>query len=274
MDGFFTALGQYPFLQNALIAGLLAAVACGLAGTFVVLKKISFVTGGISHAVLGGVGVAVFLGYSPFAGALVCALLFTVVLGLVNKRARQHEDTLIGALWAVGMSVGILFLYLTPGHQADLMGYLFGSILMVPRESLYRLAALDAVVLVTVFVFFRQFIAISFDEEHARVRGLPRTALYIILLGVVALTVVVLMQAVGLILVIALLTLPAATAALFSRSPAAIVGWATLIGVFSTFAGIFGSFTLDIPAGPAMVLTAGAFYLAGLVLRAVSGRSA
>ena len=190
-----------------------------------------------------------------------------IVLGVVNKRARQHEDTLIGALWAIGMSVGILFLYLTPGHQADLMSYLFGSILMVPRGSLYRLAALDAAVLITVFIFFRQFIALSFDEEHARVRGLPRTMLYIVLLGVVALTVVVLMQVVGLILVIALLTLPAATAALFSRSPAAIIGWATLIGAVSTFAGIYGSFTLDIPAGPAMVLVAGALYLAGLLLR-------
>ena len=272
--GFITAVQQHQFLQNALAAGLLAAVACGLAGTFVVLRKISFVAGGISHAVLGGVGVAVFLGFSPFAGALSCALLFTLLLGLVNTRSGRHEDILIGALWAVGMSTGILCIHLTPGHQADLMAYLFGSILMVPRDTLWRLAALDAAVLAVVFVLFRQFIAASFDEEHARVRGLPRTALYSALLGVVSLTVVVLMQAVGLILVIALLTLPAATAALFCRSPVAIIGAATLIGIAATVTGIHASYMFDLPAGPAMVLTVGALYFAGLALRPLIGRRA
>jgi zinc transport system permease protein len=258
---FLDALARHAFLQNALLAGWLASLGCGVVGTFVVVKRIGFLAGGISHAVLGGMGAAYFLGAHPLAGALPTAVLSALLVGWVTLRRREHEDTLIGALWAVGMAIGVLFISQTPGYNVDLMSYLFGNILMVPRGALYAMVAFNAFILGTVALLYKQLLAVTFDEESARLRGVRVEAVYLLLLTLVAVSVVLLIQVVGLILVIALLTLPAAIARQYAGSLPRIMAGAVGLGVLFTAGGLALSYRPDLPAGATIVLLAGATYL-------------
>jgi zinc transport system permease protein len=262
MDEFLAALAQHQFLQTAVLAALLASVGCGVMGTYVVVKRIAFLAGGIAHSVLGGMGAAVYYGYDPLAGALAAAVAAALLIGWVRLQWQAQEDTLIGALWAIGMAVGILFIARTPGYQADLMSYLFGNILLVPRQSLWFMAALDAVLLLIVAAYHRQFLAVVFDEEFARLRGVPVAFFYLLLLVLVAVTVVLLIQVVGLILVLALLTLPAAVAGHYVHSLGRMMLLATLIGAAVSVSGLALSYGPDWPAGPSIILLAGAVYVA------------
>ena len=187
MSTFLEVVTTQPFMQNALMGGVLASVACGAIGSYVVVKRIGYLAGGIAHAVLGGMGIAYYLGRSPIEGALVSALVFAFILGWVSLRMHQQEDTIIGALWAGGMAVGILFISQTPGYNVDLMSFLFGNILMIAPEDLYWIAGLDTLILVIVFLFYKQFIAVSFDEEFARLRGIPVERFYLLFLSLVIL---------------------------------------------------------------------------------------
>jgi zinc transport system permease protein len=265
MWDFFEALARHSFLQNAVIAGILASIGCGIVGTYVVVKRIGFMAGGIAHAVLGGMGAAYFFGLNPVAGALAAAILAALLIGWISLRWHQHEDTLIGALWAVGMAVGVIFISRTPGYTADLMSYLFGNILMVPREDLIFMAAMDAAIVLIVALFYKQFLAIAFDEEYTRLQGVPVDALYLLLLCMVAVTVVLLIQVVGLILVIALLVLPAAIASQHVDSLGRMMVLATLLGVFFTGGGMALSYGPDLPAGATIILLAGGVYLMSTV---------
>ncbi|NEX21419.1 metal ABC transporter permease [Thiorhodococcus mannitoliphagus] len=266
MSGFFAALGEYGFLQSALLAGLLASIGCGVIGTFVVVKRITFMAGGIAHSVLGGMGAALYFGFDPFAGALIAAIVSALLIGTVRLAWKTQEDTLIGALWAIGMAIGVLFIAKTPGYASDLMSFLFGNILLVPTEELWLMAGLDLVLIVTVVLFYRQFLAISFDEELARLRGVPVTFFYLLLLCLVAITVVLLIQVVGLILVIALLTLPASIAGHYVQSLGGMMLIATLLGACFTSCGLALSFGPDLPAGPTMILLAGGVYVVSAFL--------
>lgn len=261
MIEFLSALTEQTFLRQALLAGLLAALGCGLIGPFVVVKRITFLAGGIAHSVLGGMGAAVYFGINPLVGALLAAVLAALLIGWVRLNWRTGEDTTIGALWAIGMAVGILFISRTPGYSSDLMSFLFGSILLVPPRELWFMAGLDLVLFVIVGFFYRQFVAIAFDEEFARLRGVPVNFFYLLLLVLVAVTVVVMIQVVGLILVIALLTLPAAVAGQWTRSLAAMMLGATLLGAGLTSGGLALSYGPNLPAGPTMILLAGLVYL-------------
>jgi zinc transport system permease protein len=262
MSEFFQALTQHAFLQTALVAGLLAALGCGVVGTFVVVKRIAFLAGGIAHSVLGGMGAALYFGFDPLAGALAAALMSALLIGWVRLHWRAQEDTLIGALWAIGMAVGILFIAKTPGYSGDLMSYLFGNILLVPERDIWVMAGLDALLVAIVLTFYRQFLAVAFDEELARLRGVPVATFYLLLLCLVAVTVVLLIQVVGLILVIALLTLPAAIAGHWVHTLGRIMLLATGLGAVFTSAGLALSYSPDLPAGPTMILLAGATYVA------------
>ncbi|MBT5469520.1 MAG: cation diffusion facilitator family transporter [Nitrospina sp.] len=273
MSSFLEAVSTQPFMQNAIVGGILASVACGAVGSYVVVKRIGYLAGGIAHAVLGGMGIAYYLGRSPIEGALVSALVFAFILGWVSLRMKQQEDTIIGALWAGGMAVGILFISQTPGYNVDLMSFLFGNILMIASEDLYWIAGLDIFILLIVFLFYKQFISVSFDEEFARLRGIPVERFYLLFLSLVALTVVILIQIVGLILVIALLTLPAAIAGLYVRSLSLMMLLATLFGMVFTTGGLALSYQPDLPPGPTIILLAGAFYLLSLVLNLVKKKN-
>lgn len=266
MIEFLAALTQHSFLQSALLAGLLASIGCGVVGAYVVVKRIAFIAGGIAHSVLGGMGAAAYYGWDPLLGALGAAVVAALLIGWVRLGWRTQEDTLIGALWAIGMAVGILFISRTPGYQTDLMSYLFGNILLVPPGSLWFMAGLDVVLLALVAAYHRQFLAVVFDEEFARLRGVPVTFFYLLLLVMVAVTVVLLIQVVGLILVLALLTLPAAVAGQYVRSVGRMMVVATLLGGVVSAAGLALSYGPDLPAGATIILLAGAIYLLSTLL--------
>jgi zinc transport system permease protein len=272
MNTFVEALASHAFMQNALIGGILASIACGVMGAYVVVKRIGFLAGGIAHAVLGGMGIAYFFGASPIGGALVAAVVAALLIGWVSLRWRQNEDTIIAALWAIGMAIGVLFISQTPGYNVDLMSYLFGNILMASRQDLYLMAGLDAVILLIVLLFYKQFLALSFDEEFARLRGVNVDFFYLLLLVMVALTVVILIQVVGLILVIALLTLPAAIAVLYRHSLSAIMMLATVLGIIFTTGGLALSYAPDLPAGATIILLTGVTYLLSLVTKGLVTR--
>lgn len=267
MGEFIGAFLRYNFIQNAVAAGVLASLASGIVGTYVVVKRITFISGGIAHAVLGGMGLAYYLGADPLQGAVAAAIFSAVLLGFVNLKAKQHEDTIIGALWAVGMAVGIIFMSLTPGYNVDLMSFLFGNILMVTDPVLRILVILDVAILAVVAVFYRQFMLIVFDEEQAHLRGLPVELLYILLLCLIALTVVILIKIVGLILVIALLTLPAAVAGLFTSRLDRMMILASALSLGFTLTGLIISYNLDLPSGAVIVIIAGLGYLAALAFK-------
>lgn len=264
VNGFFAALAQYPFLQHALAAILLANLGCGIVGSYVVVKRIGFLAGGIAHAVLGGVGAALFFGFDVTAGALLAAVASALLIGWVSLRWREREDTLIGALWTVGMAVGILFISATPGYGTDLMSYLFGNILMVSRDDLWLMAILDLVLIGVVVGFYDALLAVTFDEEFARVRGLPVTFLYLLLLCLVAVTVVLLIRVVGLILVIALLTLPAATAGQYVHTLGRMMAVASGLGLLVSGGGLAVSYHYDLSTGAVIILVAALTYLASL----------
>ncbi len=274
MTEFLQALSQHAFLQHALAAGLLASVGCGVVGTYVVVKRIAFLAGGIAHAVLGGMGVAYYLGADPLWGALAAALVTAFLVGWVSLRWRQHEDTLVGALWAVGMAVGVLFLSRAPGYGPDLMSYLFGNILMVTREDLYLMAAIDGGILLVVGVLYKPFLAVCFDDEHALLRGVRVELVYLLLLALVAVTVVLLIRVVGLILVIALLTLPAAIAAQYVGSIGRMMLLATALGATFTSGGLALSYGADLPSGSVIIVLAGLAYLASTLGREAVRRRA
>jgi len=263
---------EHAFLQYAVLTGLLASIACGVVGTYVVTRRITAIAGGIAHCVLGGMGAARYLqvvhGVSwahPLFGAVFAALLAALVIGLVSLRARQREDTVIGAVWALGMAVGIIFITRTPGYNQDLMSYLFGNILMVSARDLWLVAALDVVVVGAALVFYNQLQAVCFDEEFARLRGLNADFYYFLLLGLTALTVVLLTTVVGIIMVIALLTLPVAVAGHFTRTLGRMMVLSAAFSALFTVAGIGLSYEPDLPAGATIIIFAGAVYLAVMV---------
>ncbi|NLG51395.1 MAG: metal ABC transporter permease [Chloroflexi bacterium] len=263
---------QFGFMRNALMAGVLVSVACGIIGTLIVINRIVFISGGIAHAAYGGVGLGYFLGFSPVLGAVLFSLLSALGMGAVQRRTRQRVDTIIGVMWAIGMAIGIILIDLTPGYKADLMSYLFGSILAVPTGDLALMLALDVVILAVVALFYKELLAVSFDETFASVENVPVDAIYLMLMCMVALTVVMVMRVVGLILVIALLTMPAAISGQLVKNLRKMMVLAMLLGVLFTWAGLWLSYFLDITSGAAIILVSGLAYLATLAVKWVLRR--
>ena len=245
---------QYEFMRNALIAGLLASVSCGIIGAFVVVKKMVSISGAISHASFGGIGLGYFLRVSPILGGLFFSILSALGMGLVSRRTRLSEDTAIGIMWAVGMAAGIIFIGLTPGYAPDLFSYLFGSILTVPLLDIIMMLVLDIFIIIVISLLYKEFFAISFDEEFATVMGVPTEALYLTLLCLVALTIVILIRIVGVILVIALLTIPAAAARQFTYNLKLMMVLSIVFGALFTFAGLLLSYYLDLASGATTIM--------------------
>jgi zinc transport system permease protein len=270
---FLADLQRHTFLQYALLTGVLASISCGIIGTYVVTRRITYIAGSVAHSVLGGLGAArycqVVYGWNwlhPFYGAVTAALLAALIIGIVSIRAKQREDTVIGAIWAIGMAIGILFIFRTPGYNEDLMSYLFGNILMVTREDLWILAALDALVVTVGLLFYNPLLAVCFDEEFARLRGIKVEWYYLMLLCLTALTVVLLTTVVGIVMVIALLTLPAAAAGQWSRRLWHMMVLSAGFTVLFTSAGLAASYGPNLPAGATTIVIAGAFYLLTVIV--------
>ena len=248
---------QYEFMRNALLAGLLAAVACGIVGVYVVVKKIVFISGGIAHASFGGIGLGYFLGINPIIGALFFALASGLAIGGVTRKTRLPEDTAIGILWAMGMALGVIFIALTPGYAPDLMSYLFGNILTVPFSDILLMLVLDVVIIGIVVALYKEYLILSFDEEYGTAIGMPVEKLYLLMLAMISLTVVVLIRVVGMILVIALLTFPAAMARQFTYNMKMMMLLSVLFGFLFTFAGLWLSYVLRLPSGATIILLGG-----------------
>lgn len=259
------------FLRYSLVAGVLASLAFGIIGTYVVARKISYIAGAIAHSVLGGIGAGLYLHhqagwewFNPMVGALAAAILSAIIIGLVSIYACQREDTVIGAIWAVGMATGLLFLAKTPGY-VDPMSYLFGNILMLKATDLWLVVGLDVMVVTLGMFFYNKFLAVCFDDEFLLLRGVKADVYYIILLCMTALTVVLMVSIVGIVLVIALLTLPAAIAGFFTRRLWQMMLLAIILGMIFTSLGIGVSYSLDLPSGPTIIVIAGIAYLLGAV---------
>ena len=268
MSGFLSALGEFAFLRHALLAGVLASVACGVVGTYVVTRRITVIAGSLAHMVLGGMGAAYWARevhgltwLHPLHGAIAAALLGAVIIGTARARGDDREDTVISALWAVGMAVGILFLFRTPGYKADLMTYLFGNIVMVDATALKVLVGVDVLVLGVTALLYRPLLAVCFDEEFARLRGL-RVGLYnTLLLCLAALTIVTLIYVVGVVLVIALVTLPVSVAGLAARRLWQMMIGAAALSALLTTAGLALSYDAELPVGATTILLTAAVYL-------------
>ena len=252
---------QFDFMRNALLAGVLVSVACGIIGTLVVVNRIVFISGGIAHAAYGGIGLGYFFGFNPFLGAIAFASVISLAMGWIERKTRQRADTIIGVMWAIGMALGIILIDLTEGYKADLENYLFGSILAVPQQDLIIMLLLDLIICIMVALFYKELLAISFDPVYAVTRNVPVDALYLMLVGAIALTVVMVMRVVGLIMVIALLTIPATISGQWVKEMKQMMALASFLGMSFTTAGLWLSYWLNLTSGATIILVAGATYL-------------
>ncbi|MEN6465804.1 MAG: metal ABC transporter permease [Syntrophaceae bacterium] len=261
---------SYEFIQNAIAAGILASIACGLIGPFVVSKRMVFISDGLSHTAFGGLGIAYWAGFNPLYGAIGFVLLTAVIIGLFEEKSLYRNDLLIGILWSVGMAIGIIFIYLTPGFTPDLMSFLFGNILTVPRFNIIIISVLVCLVLLFITVYFKGFVSITLDEEFSRARGLPVRALNVGLLLLVAVSIVALIQVVGIVLIIALLTIPVAIANELSIRFKTIMLISVLIGALICLGGLAVSYFVELPSGAVIILIGGGLLGAVKFLKAAA----
>ena len=275
MISFFEALRINPLLLSAVIAGLAASVVSGIIGSYVVVKRIGFISGSISHSVLSGIGFCLWLErakgitwMSPLYGALVAAILSALIIGWIHLYYRQREDSVIAALWALGMAIGVLFISQTPGFNVELTNFLVGNILWVTPMDLYILFGLDIFILVTVFCLHKRFLAICFDEEQAQLQGVPVNFLYLLLLVLAAVSIVLLIQVVGILLVMAMLTIPAAIANLFTARLSRIMMLAVALSCLFCLLGMAVAYHFDWPGGATIALITGIAYVLGLFIQA------
>ncbi|TVR52187.1 MAG: metal ABC transporter permease [Spirochaetaceae bacterium] len=281
MGEFFAAIvsPNVPFIRYALIAGILAAPAFGVVGSYVVVNRISYLAGAIAHSVLAGIGLSLFLRsrfgpswFTPFWGAFAAAMVSALLVALATKSGRQRADSAISIVWALGTAIGVIFLTRTSGF-VDPMAYLFGNILLLSAADLVGIVVLDIVVLAVALLFYPQLFALSFDQEFAEVRGMPTQAHLTILLLLTGATVVLLVSTVGIVLVITLLTLPAATAGFFARSLKRLMIVASILSAFFAVAGIGVSYAYDLPSGAGIVLFTVTGYIVAFVITKITAKN-
>ncbi|GHV67273.1 zinc ABC transporter permease [Bacteroidia bacterium] len=258
---------EYDFFQNALLCTLLTGISCGLTGMYIVAKRMVFISGGITHASFGGLGIAFFLGISPMFGATVFAVLSALVFLFMSKDKKIREDSLIGIIWSAGMAIGILFIYLTPGYAPDLMSYLFGNILTVTSEQILLSAVLCAVIVLFFALFHRPLFYIAFDRDYSRTHRINGTVLDVCITIIIALCIVVCMKLAGAILVISYMTIPQTIAGLFYKNFRQLLLASTVISCTSSVIGLFLSAWLDTPAGASIVICSLLLFIPILTLR-------
>jgi len=248
-------LFQYNFFLKALLAAIFASVSCGIIGSDIVSRRIVFISGGITHASFGGIGLAFFLGFNPLLGAALFAIFSALGIQFFTKVAEIREDSSIAIWWSMGMALGIIFVSLTPGYTPNLMSYLFGNILTVTTLELWWMSVLNIVIIAFFALFFNKILYIAFDEEFARASGLPVALYNYLIMILIALTVVLNIRVVGIILILSLLTIPQATANLYTNDFKKLLIFSTLFALFGTISGLFISYFLDIPSGAAIIFT-------------------
>ena len=257
---------QFDFMRNALAAGLLASLICGIMGTLVVVNRIVFLSGGIAHASYGGIGLAFFFGWPYLAGTIGFAVVAGLLMAVISLNAGHRSDTVIGVIWAIGMAFGIVLLDLTPGYTVDLMSYLFGSILTVPVSDLWVMGSLTLLSALLIFLFYNDIQALSYDKEFALIRGVPVRTIYYTLIVLLAVAIVMIIQVVGLILIIALLTIPPYIMEKYAKSLSRMMVGASLLGALFTIVGLYLSYTFNLTSGASIILVAGSgFFVAQLL---------
>jgi zinc transport system permease protein len=264
---------QFEFMRNALVAGVLVSIICGILGTLVVVNRIVFISGGIAHAAYGGIGLALYLGFSPSVGAVLFSVAVSIIMGLASLKSKERADTVIGVMWAIGMALGIIFTELTPGYNVDLMSYLFGSILSVPKGDIWYMLCIVFLVFGVSFFFYKEFVALSYDEEFSFVVGIPVKILYLGLLVLISLSVIGIIRVVGLILVIALLTIPPYIAEKYTFSLSKMMVLSSLLGILFTLVGLYISYHFNLASGATIIMVAGVAFFLSLAVDAIAGRS-
>ena len=260
MFSFFQDLLEFRFLQYSLLTAVLCSVSCGVIGSFAVVRRSTYIAGAIAHSVMGGLGFARYMktvaGWewmTPAVGAFLAAMLSSAIITYSTLRNKERIDTVLSAIWAIGMALGITFLVATPGYSEDLMSYLFGDILMVSRYDLFAMFGLDVLIVLIVMFTYDRLLAVSFNPQLALLKGLNVAfyeALFIFLTG---LTVVLLVRIVGIILVIALVTLPSATAGRLTQKLSHMIWYAIGFSLLYTIGGLVISYSPGLPAGPTMI---------------------
>lgn len=274
MTEFIEAVQTVPLIRYALLAGIVSSLTFGVVGSFVVTRRIGYIAAAIAHSILGGIGAAIYFSrvydiawLTPTVGAVIAALLSAAIIGLVSLRAGEREDTIIGAIWAFGMASGLLFIHYAPGKAVSLESYIFGNILLTSKSDVTATLILGAIILVLVGLFYHKIVAVCFDEEFARLRGISANAYYLLLLGLTAISMVLLVRVAGIILSLALLVLPAATASRFSRQLWVVMLLAVGIALLYNTGGLALSYELNVPTGPFIVLIASVIYGLSFLVR-------
>jgi len=244
---------SYEFFINAILAALFAAISCGIIGTYIVSRRIVFISGGITHASFGGIGIGYYLGINPIFGAAVFAVLSALGIEYTSRKTEVREDSAIAILWALGMAIGVIFIFITPGYAPNLMSYLFGNILTVTTTDLYLLAGLSLIIVLFYIMQFKNILYIAFDEEFARARRLPVNMIKYVMISLIALTIVFNIRVVGIILVISLLTIPQTIANMFVKRFIGIMMLSVVIAMIGTLTGLMLSYLFDIPSGAAII---------------------
>ena len=253
---FFYDIFRYEYLMNALLAAVFAGITCGIVGTYVVARRMVFLCGGVTHASFGGLGIAVYMGANPIAGAMVFAVLSALGIEWAGDRGRIREDSAIGIIWSVGMAVGALFMSLTPGYTSgDLSSYMFGSIVTVTTRDVATLGVLTLFCIVGTVLWWRPVMYLAFDRDFAVSQGIATRAASYIMAVIVALTIVLSIRVMGIVLLLSLFTIPAVTANAMTKSYAAITRWAAVLAVAGAVVGLFISYNLEVPPGASIIFT-------------------
>lgn len=254
---FFEAIATYDFLVDALVAAVLSGVACGIVGTYVVTRRMVFLGGGITHASFGGIGIAYHFGLNPIGGAMIFAILSALGIEWASAKGRIREDSAIGIVWSLGMAIGILFIFATPGYAPNLMTFLFGDVLTVSHSNIVGLAALVGMLLLVLFLWYRPIMWASFDREYARSQGVKADAILMLMTILTAITIVLSIRIVGIVLLISLLTVPTVTASAFTKSYSKILLLSSLLAVAGNIVGLWVAYEVDFPVGATTIILLG-----------------
>jgi len=251
----FFDLLSYTFFQNALLGSLFACIACGIIGSYVVVRRLVFISGGITHASLGGIGMGFYFGWNPILSAMVFSIISAFGIEWLSSRQGVREDSAIGSFWSLGMAVGIIFIYLKPGFAPNLSDYLFGNILTITHTDIIWLAILSAVLILIFLMFGKHILFAAFDPDFAKTRNLPVNFIKYAMMMMIAITIVLSIRLVGIVLLMSILTVPQMTANLFTSNFVRMILLSILIGLFGCAVGLFLSAALDVPSGVFIIFT-------------------
>ncbi len=254
---FFEALGTYDFLVDALLAAVLSGVACGIVGTYVVTRRLVFLGGGITHASFGGIGIAYHFGLNSIGGAMIFAILSALGIEWAGAKGRIREDSAIGIVWSLGMAIGTLFIFATPGYAPNLMSFLFGDVLTVGHSNIVALEVLVGVLCVVMLLWYRPVMWASFDKDYARSQGVRANLILTAMTVLTAITIVLSIRIVGIVLLISLLTVPAVIASALTKSYPRILLLASLFAVVGNVVGLWVAYEVDFPVGATTIILLG-----------------